>query len=339
MSPYQLMAGRAVALARPLPLPLIAARAQVFDPLTCLDLNQTARRVLFGILTFVRARKLTSEIFPRRDTLRAEALLNSLSPVYRGLKVLEEKGYITRGQLRKRFDGKFYLSPIFLTKKAVVLLGLDKVVHKQPSAKTTHGHIKKELTNQKQSIQKTTGDRNSIKKEQIDRETRLPVELLPLLGQGVKRTAVCWLMAKAKKAGKRLGDVLQVVRGNIAELRGREIVGYLTSMLLKDVDFAWVAGQSREQERSCERDALAKEKLETLDQRFDGYQVLAEDGTVMGIFQAASSPEQLALVHSAAGAMPVNLRFARAWIDGLIRLAPCPALGMTNIGDEHESSH
>lgn len=336
MSLYQLMAGRAVALARPLPLPLIAARAQVFDPLTCLDLNQTARRVLFGILTFVRAKKLTSEIFPRRDTLRAEALLNSLSPLYRGLKVLEEKGYITRGQLRKRFDGKFYLSPIFLTRKAVVLLGLDKVVHKRPSSKTTHGHIKKELTNQNQSIQKTTGDRNSGKRNEIDRETRLPVELLSLLNQGVKRTAVCWLMAKAKKAGKRLGDVLQVVRGNIAELRGREIVGYLSSMLVKDVDFAWVARQSRDEDHSRELDALAREKLATLDRRFDGYQVLAEDGTVMGIFHAASSPEQLALVHSAAGTTPVNVRFARAWIDGAIRLAPCPALDMPKTGSEHE---
>jgi hypothetical protein len=325
MSPYQLMAGRAVALARPLPLPLIAARARVFDPLACLDLNQTARRVLFGILTFVRVKKLSGEIFPRRDTLRAEALLNSISPLYRGLKVLEEKGYITRGQLRKRLDGKFYLSPIFLTGKAVALLGLDQVIHKQPSAATTHGHIKKELTNEQQSIQKTTGDQNSARMNQIDRKTRLPVDLVPLVDQGVKRAAVCWLMARAKKAGKRLGDVLQVVRSNIAGLRGREIVGYLASMLAKDVDFAWVARQSREQACSSALEATVREKLKTLDHRFDGYQVVAEDGTVVGVFRSASSPGQLALVHSAAGTMPVNLRFAKAWVDGKFRLVPCPS--------------
>ena len=334
MSLYQLMAGRAVALARPLPLPLINARAEVFNPLTCLDLNQTARRVLFGVLTFVRARSLKSEIFPRRDTLRAEALMNSMSPVYRGLKLLEDKGYITRGQLRKHLDGKFYLSPIYLTDKALVLLGLKSVIHNGPSAKTTHGHIKKELTNKKQSIQKTTGDQSSEKKHDIDRETRLPVELLPLLDQGVKRTAVCWLMAMAKKAGKRLGDVVQVVKGNIAALRGREVVAYLACLLRKNVDFAWVARQSREQQQSAAMDDLAKRKLEALDHRYDGHQVIADDRTLLGVFRAADGPGQLAVVESATGSMPVNLRFARAFLDEKVLLVAPREVDWEDDGEE-----
>lgn len=322
MSHYQLMAGRAVALARPLPLPLIEARAHVFDPLTCLDLNLTARRVLFGILTFVRVKMPTKEIFPRRDTLRAEALLQSDSTLYRGLALLEQKGYITRAQSRKLRDGRFYLSPIYLTIKALVLLGLADFIHSSPSAKVRGGHKEKELTKKSQSIQKTTGSPDSPKNNEIDRETRLPIELLPLLAQGVSRSAVCWLMAKAKAAGIRLGHVLQVVSGNIAALRGREVVGYLSSMLRKNVDFAWVAGQAREATADARTDALAQEKLGTLDARYDGYSVWAEDGSHIGVFEAASSPGQLALIRSPNGSAPVNLRFARAWVDGKVRLAP-----------------
>jgi len=322
MSHYQLMAGRAVALARPLPLPLIEARAHVFDPLTCLDLNQTARRVLFGILTFVRVKTPTKEIFPRRDTLRAEALLQSDSTLYRGLALLEQKGYITRAQSRKLRDGRFYLSPIHLTLKALVLLGLTDFIHSAPSANVGGGHRKKELTKKSQSIQKTTGSPESEKNSEIDRQTRLPVELVPLLDLGVKRSAVCWLMAKAKTAGVRLGDVLQVVARNIAALRGREVVGYLASMLRKNVDFAWVAGRAREADADARTDELAREKLATLDARYDGYSVWAEDGALLGVFEAAALPGQLAVVRSPGGSAPVNLRFARAWVDGKLRLSP-----------------
>jgi len=333
MSHYQLMAGRAVALARPLPLPLIEARAHVFDPLTCLDLNQTARRVLFGILTFVRVKMPTREIFPRRDTLRAEALLQSDSTLYRGLASLEQKGYITRAQSRKLRDGRFYLSPIHLTVKALVLLGLADFIHSTPSAKVGGGYRKKELTKQNQSIQKTTDSPELAKNSEIDRQTRLPVELVPLLAQGVKRSAVCWLMAKAKAAGIRLGHVLQVVSANIAALRGREVVGYLSSMLRKNIDFAWVAGQAREATADAHTDALAQEKLATLDARYDGYSVWTEDGSNIGVFEAASSPGQLALIRSPNGSAPVNLRFARAWVDGKVRLAP----SRSALGTEVES--
>lgn len=324
MTHYHSMAGRAVALARPLPAVLIAARAQVFDPLTCLDLNLTARRVLFGILTFVRARTPTKEIFPRRDTLRAEALLQSDSTLYRGLTMLQEKGYITRGQTRRRHCGTFYLSPIVLTIKALVLLGLQPVIHKAPSSIVEDGHIKKEHTKKSQSIQKTTGTPDSTKNDEIDRETRLPVELLPLLDLGVKRSAVCWLMAQAKVVKQRLGDVLKVVERNVAALRGREVVGYLASMIRKKVDFAWVAKQVNETQVSADFDQAAKDKLQHLDWRYDGYHVYAKDGKLLGVFQASSSPGQLSWVNSPGASIPVNLRFARACVEGTVRLVAPP---------------
>lgn len=334
MTLYHSMAGRAVALARPLPAPLIAARAQVFDPLTCLDLNITARRVLFGILTFVRARTPSKEIFPRRDTLRAEALLQSDSTLYRGLATLEQKGYITRSQTRRRHCGTFYLSPIVLTLKALILLGLQPIIHKGPSSNMGDGHIKKERTKKSQSIQKTTGSPDSANKDEIDRETRLPVELLPLLGLEVKRSAVCWLMAKAKTVKQRLGDVLKVVHRNIGALRGREVVAYLASMLRRNVDFAWVAKQGGEAQVSAELDKAAQMKLERLDHRYDGHHVFAEDGTALGVFHASSSPGQIALVHSASGSLPVNLRFARACVEGTVRLVPPPSVSWEDESDD-----
>lgn len=333
---YQLMAGRAVALARPLPLPLIEARANVFDPLTCLDLNTTARRVLFGILTFVRVKAPAKEIFPRRDTLRAEALLQSESTLYRGLALLEQKGYITRSQSRKLRDGRFYLSPIHLTVKALIMLGLGALIHSRPPTKVGDGHKEKELTKKSQSIQKTTGSPDSAKKNEIDRETRLPAELVPLLNQGVKRSAVCWLMAKAKAAGTRLSDVVQVVSGNIAALKGREVVAYLASMLRKNVDFAWVAGKAREAAADAGMDELTQEKLATLDGRYDGYDVWTEDGKHLGVFEAASSNGQLALVRSLSGSTPVNLRFARAWVDGKVRLSPRQHDTSARVADESD---
>jgi len=332
MTPYQLMAGRAVALARPLPACLIAARAEVFNPLTCLDLNVNARRVLFGILTFVRARTPTKEIFPRRDTLRAEALLQSDSTLYRGLALLEKNGYITRSQTRSRHRGTFYLSPIMLSAKALLLLGLDSIIHKAPSFKMRDGHIKKEHTKDLQSIQKTPGDPNSPKKDQIDRETRLPVELLPLLELGVKRSSICWLMSKAKGVCQRLGDVLKVVSRNIAALRGREVVAYLVTMLGKKVDFAWVAKEVAHAQNAAEVDEVAQQKLATLDDRYDGFHVYASDGSLLGVFEASRSPGQLALVHAASASAPVNLRFARACIEGELRLTAPPSQNW----EEHE---
>lgn len=187
------------------------------------------------------------------------------------------------------------------------------------------GHIKKELTKKSQSIQKTTGSPDSSKKDKIDRDTRLPLELLPLLALGVKRSAVCWLMAKAKTVKQRLGDVLKVVERNIAALRGREVVAYLAAMMRKDVDFAWVAKQANGTQVSAELDEAAQEKLERLDSRYDGYHVYSEDGKLLGVFHSSSGPGQLALVHSSSGSVPVNLRFARACVEGAVRLAPPPA--------------
>lgn len=312
-------AGHAVACSRFLPAPLIEARASTFNPLNCQDLNITARRVLYGVLTFVNLRNTDREIFPRRDTLRAESLLQSDSSLYRGLAVLEAKGYIRRSQRRNQRNGKFYLSPIWLTEKALVLLGLAEVIHKAPSSKVTGGHKEKELTKDLQSFQKTACTQNS-KENGLDPKTRLPVDLVSLLDLGVRKSAVCWLMGQAKHRGKRLSDVYATVKANVQGLTGRSVVAYLVAMISKDIDFAWVAREAEIEGRQQSAIEAAREKLATLDARYNGFEVIDDRGTVLGTFLAAA-PGQLGTIVSAAGSMPANLRFAMAWAEGRVRFA------------------
>lgn len=310
---------QAVACARFLPAPLIAARAAVFDPLNCLDLNQTARRVLYGILTFLSARSPKKAIFPRRDTLRAESLLQSEPTLYRGLKLLEDRGYITRGQDRHARTGKFYLSPIQLTDKALVLLGLKRDTQKTPPIKVRDGHIKKELTNSKQSLQNTAGEPDA---SPIDRKTGLPAELVPLLDQGVKKGALCWLMKLARQRGKRLGEVVAAVWRRIGVLRGREVVAYLKAMLEKDLDFRWIAQADAVDQAQREEADAVRRQLEALDRRYDGYAVIGSSGNSVGIFEASGSGEHV--IRTAGGAVPVNRRFAQALLEGKVRLQTIP---------------
>lgn len=63
--------------ARFLPAPLIRARAEVFDPRNCLDLNRVARHALFGILAFFDVRRPAEPVFASRESICAESLLGS----------------------------------------------------------------------------------------------------------------------------------------------------------------------------------------------------------------------------------------------------------------------
>lgn len=328
-------AGQAVACARFLPAPLIEARASVFDPLNCLDLNLTARRALFGILTFLNIANKTKAIFPRRDTLRAESLIQSDATLYRGLAQLEAKGYISRQQKRNNRDGKFYLSPIALTSKALALLGLDKVIHNKPSLSVRGGHIKKELTTDKQSLKKTTSKQDSSKNSEIDGKTRLPSELTPLLNLDVPKSAICWLMSQCKKHGKRLGDVYKVVEGNVKPLRGKAVVAYLMALIKKDIDFKWLAKDQSDKTQDSEKAAEIKAEATQLDARYNGFEVVRKDGSVIGVFEAGKAADSLAFVHSSNGSVPVNQAFVRAWIEGLVRLrAPVDSSAVDNFSDE-----
>lgn len=326
MTSLPLMADRAVASARPLPAMLIEARAAVFNPLSCQDLNNTARRVLFGILTFLNLRDARKAIFPRRDLLRAESLLNSEATLYRGLKLLVDKGYITRAQCRKAY-GEFHLSPIALTSKALSMLGLDGVIHRERPLKVRDGYIKKEHTKPEQSLQNTTGsgakpestdDGSAGNLGNIDPDTGLPRELLRLLGMDLRKGTICWLMLQARMKGHRLGDIVAGVWHRIHALRGRQLVAYLRAMMTKPIDFAWIARERKEAVALDTEQRGAKALLESLGSRHHGCEVIGRDGRSLGIFEASDSGTHAII--GARGAMPVNLGFAKALLKGELRL-------------------
>ncbi|TYC51382.1 replication protein [Zoogloea oleivorans] len=82
---------------------------------------------LYGILAFYDRSKPLDAVFARRETLLAEAMLGSLPTLFRGLATLEKHGYITREQgrrLSRAEYGQYSISRIWLTRKALVMLGL-----------------------------------------------------------------------------------------------------------------------------------------------------------------------------------------------------------------------
>lgn len=317
------LAGRAVACARPLPAALIEARAAVFNPLLCQDLNQTARRVLFGILTFLNLAQVGRAVFPKRDLLRAESLLNSEPTLYRGLKLLEVKGYITRSQERRSYNGEFHLSPIKVTAKALSMLGLDGLIHKYRSIKVRDGRNKKH-TKPEQSYQNTVQQAEASAKDAIDSHTGLPCELLRLLNLDVQKGAICWLMAQARSANQRLGDIVAAVWHRIRQMRGRQVISYLRFMIHLKLDYAFIAKERTEANSREDELSRAKAYIENLGESNRGYEVVNANNEVLGYFEPSTCGVHAVI--SARGAIPVNLSFARAALRGEYRLRPPSAI-------------
>lgn len=304
---------------RHLPSPLIAARAAAMHRLNCLDLNLTARRTLYGILTFVTINNLKREIFPRRETLRQEAMLGSDATLYRGLATLEALGYITRSQKRQTRTGKFYLSPILLTDKAVLLLGLKELIHEYRSIKVRDGQYK-ERSKEPQSLQKSSSNVDSA--NAIDPETKLPIEVTPLLQLDVKKSAICMLMAEAKACGKRLGTVMKAVWHNIYRLRGREVVAYLSYLLKQDRDFSTKVKELDAEHLAKTQRQRYQNTLDSLDGRYNGWQVVNDSGLNIGtfVYEDCYSPRIERLENGRISMLPVNLNFAAKFAEGELRL-------------------
>lgn len=311
--------GLVIAPTRHLPSPLIAARAASMHHLNCQDLDLTARRTLYGILTFVTIKNLEREIFPRRETLRQEAMLGSEGTLYRGLAKLEAKGYITREQRRQTRTGKFYLSPILLTEKAILLLGLRELIHQHRSRKMEDGQYK-EHTKDLQSLQKSSSNEDLV--NPIDQKTKLPTEVTPLLQLGVRKSAICMLMAEAKSHGKRLGVVIKAVWHNIYRLRDREVVAYLSYLLKQDRDFTTRALE-HDQQIVYQR---YRNTLANLDNRYHECRVIDRSGSFIGMFvcNEGSEPRVERHLNGRFSCLPVNINFAMKFIEGEIRIVGKP---------------
>jgi len=317
-------AGKAVARPCPLPMELIEARAAVFDPLNCLDLGTTARRTLYGILTFLNISRPRGSIWPRRDRLRAESLLSSESSLYRGLAQLAARGYITRKQERIARNGCFHISPIQLTDKAIVLLQLEKrkaaspeVIHKSRSTKTEDGQYK-EHTNEQQSLQKAfRGNRlQTSSAQQPGHLSKVPAPLRWLVELGMSPAAVFKLMGISGHVGQRLEHVAAACRDRLAQLSPREMFAYLRKAIASDRDFARVASDADARRQAQEAEQGARRFLQYARSKCDGFVVKDLAGRTLGRISTACEA-----ILGPAGSIPMNLRWAHACVEGKLMIA------------------
>ncbi|MFC7518326.1 hypothetical protein ACFQUU_25265 [Herbaspirillum sp. GCM10030257] len=315
---------------RVLPKAIINAQAATKHPHNCMDLRKGGRRALHAILAFYNL-KTRAAIFPARETLAIEAGV-SLPTLHRDLAELEAREYIVRLPQRHKSvatganAGKFWLAPIQLTRKALLLLNLEEVIHKQPSLKMRDGiYIDKEHTKEvkPQSSSKNTFPdgkpeaKTAATKNEFDPVTKLPVDLLPLLDRHLTIPTIFRLMKLASAAGKWMSDIFAYRANRIAtlDLTGRSLYAYLVELIGEDIDFAYVAKKARTDHAQAEELSDAKNLLQRLRQTCDGLEV-RKKGEYVGVFRVASNPDDCDYIETSGSLVPVNLHAAKAILRG-----------------------
>lgn len=316
---------------RVLPRALINAQAATKHPHNCMDLKKGGRRALHAILAFYNL-KTKAAIFPYREALAHEASV-SVQTIQRDLAELEVREYIIRQPQKHKSAaagpnaGRFWIAPILLTQKALVLLGLHEVIHNPPSTKMRDGiYIDIEHTKEVQSSSKNTippgspSDKLPKQADEIDPATRLPKDLVQLLDRGVSKSGIFLLMKLARTHGKRLSDIVayRISRIDALALQGRALFSYLRDLAVANVDFAHLAGQARVQQDNDEKLNEAKALQQRLHRHCDGYEICKEN-VVIGIFRASVNAEDCGRIEMEGGSRPLNVRTALALLRSGIR--------------------
>lgn len=227
-------------------------------------------RVVLRIIKKINLARFSSPIVASRSTLAAESG-KSTETVGRVLRWLEDKELIQRQQ-KARPGLRGSESPIVPTAKlldALQLTGQANVHKSSPSPVSADGS---KSVPPKQSFGKQHAGRASFAR--IDGKT-LPADLAVLCQQGLKATGILALMSEARKAGKRLSDIVQATQQYIAGLSGRDLYAYLRALIAKDRDYArqvceTAKNQAAEQQRqhlSEKAEAMRGRKYQTRDGR------------------------------------------------------------------------
>ena len=283
-----------------LPLLLIQAQHLCFQKTAVMDLGRTARAALSGILAFVKVRSPMSVIWPKKATLREQARLNSDSSLYRGLAELFKKGYIEREtQLRNTQNGRFHISRLHLTEKAIHLLNLNKtkkVINNPPSSKMGDGYIENVVNDLTPSIEESPDAQNSFsyqsaKKQSIqklDPETNLPTPLVKLTRLGLSPKTICWLMKLAKQKQKRLEDVMNFAWKYLHPLadKGTQTVKkYLIALINKNQDFSFQVKQAQIDEEISQAKVDRNLLIRSIIQNKQGHYVTNKNNQLIGLIE------------------------------------------------------
>lgn len=222
-------------------------------------------RVLIRIVKKINLATLSAPICASRATLAKESG-KSIETVGRALRWMEEKKFIQRHQkARPGFRGSE--SPIIPTKHLLMLLQIagnpftakgmkayDEAAGDKALPVTADGSIS---VTPKQSFGKQHAKRAPFTK--VEGKT-LPTDLAELCNQGIKATGILALMREAKKAGKRLSDVVAATSKYLAALQGRELFAYLSALIRKDRDFAREISETRKTEEQQQKKTYLEEK-------------------------------------------------------------------------------
>lgn len=331
------------------------------DPRNCLDLTRPARLALYGILAFFDVRRPAEPVFASRDLLCAESLLGSHPTLYRGLALLAAKGYIVREQSRRRAQavfGQFAVSRIWLTEKALALLGLSGQVRSQrtdqdrslTTSAANESYSQRPSLNLRNRLQEgeLTPNQQLSSKEQpplqvgpssrgtkggsengIDRTTRLPVELLRLSTLGLSKSRICALMKLARDCGNggQLGAVVALTWARLRQLgKSAAVFAYLAKLVQQRKDYARLVeiqclpeDKGQLPQHVIER---LNEKLAIFLERAQGMVLVSRSGKHLGPIEQLTTGAIVSLVdaHGVKRILPVNAKLAQQWEEGEILL-------------------
>ncbi|WP_321943996.1 replication protein O [Paraburkholderia tropica] len=220
--------------------------------LSMIALPRRARAALAAIvLTASNARPL-KEIFASREYLSRRAGVH-VRTWYRAEADLIALGFITVCDQSRIFrTGHFSSAYIHLTELAAKALGLigEPVPPTRP-AKASEQQEPSEATPTPTSFEQPcdtksdvyTDEYQSPSSSQKRQQGELPRDLERLLPLGFHKNFVFLLMAEARRAGKRLSDVVEATWENLKA--ANRPINYLRALLKSPTDFAWIAKTKR----------------------------------------------------------------------------------------------
>lgn len=246
-------------------------------------LSTGVRATLQTICRYVSQHDPLGPVFTRREKIAARAGL-SVRSVGRHLDTLTSLELLTiEDQRHGKRNGKFLVTHIFLTQKLAEIVGLidaaidtltpspAPAIPAQPSDKMSRGYINEVLSGP-----------SSTKKQgrpQLSAPT-IPADLQTLVEMGMMPETVCNLMRQARESGKRLSDIVAVVRDRISELglKGGQIRNYLLKSIQGSTDFAQAARTMLDKARAVEQLKADKLIIDQFQAQYRGKVLTSADG-------------------------------------------------------------
>ncbi|KDP87888.1 hypothetical protein CF70_033865 [Cupriavidus sp. SK-3] len=275
---------------------------RVYEALHEYALTQTQRQILACLVrNGVKQQDPADWIFMKKVTI-AQRLRLSEATVYRCLAALERVGLIEREEQRQTGYTLKVLGRIRLSGQAIRNLGLASV---HPSREMVTIERIPDVLDRVPALGLPTlapvRDVNSPPQQSSSKKQSpgaspfirvqgkaVPSELAWLVTQNnLSLSGLFHLMKRAKLAGHRLSDVVQVVQDALSKLSGRELFAYLAALLAKRTDFAFVARQRTEEvliaREAAQNEAARLSRVAELATALRGVSVVRDDGTALSV--------------------------------------------------------